>query len=37
MGGTIKVIPLQIPQTKQNWDDFIKDMKSSENKFISQL
>ncbi len=37
MGGEIKVIPLRIPQATQNWDDFIKDMKSYENKFISQL
>ncbi len=37
MGGEIKVIPLRIPQATQNWDDFIKDMKSYENKFISLL
>lgn len=37
LGGTIKVIPLNIPQAKNNWGDFVDDMKKKENKFISQL
>ncbi|MCQ2189092.1 MAG: McrC family protein [Paludibacteraceae bacterium] len=37
LGGTIKVIPLHIPQAKNNWGDFVGDMKSYEDDFIKQL
>lgn len=37
MGGIIKVIPLYIPQAKQNWNDFIKDMESSEDELTNKI